>query len=334
MKGTFLPSLRRAQFLVLFGVLTSMLIIALAISDVGSWGESAYLVLADLLTRAPHILIPWCAGVGVMVGQARWRAGLAPWDTVSASTRRRTLLLSVKSSVGAVLAAVFGTTVLLLAYAISGALYDGVSLGVIGGEIVSGLWYGILSSFIIVSIFTAIGAWLGWKFKAMWMTPLVVIVTFVCAIAGMATEILPFPNDRTAGMNTSDLVCKGTGPRICAVSGNSPYLDTALVTAKDYYDRSPVAAALPHTILLVDNSAGLDFKRSPYYAVVDIATNRGFTAPPGLNPDRFTQQLESSIANHCHDFFSSENDEIMGLLHDGGPDAAQKLQSLNNCGGQ
>lgn len=305
----FQKGIRRAQFLWTFAVLTIGLILTMAFSDIGSWGGSPYLVLAAQLPASPHIILPWCLGIGAVIGQTRWRAGLAPWDTATVSTRHRTLVLSVLSAVVTVLISIGIATVSLLTVAIAGAVSDNVRVGVITSDILSALPRAVIAVLVILAA-TAIGAILGWRFRAQWITPVAVVVTLIAVITGLATVFQTEPLDRITTTSHKDLECVGQAPRICALPSNSAYTKAASTTAKEFYDSSPIAAALPDTIIVVDSIAGIPWREVNAPAIVDLNTSRGFRAPQRLDAKRFKDQLVMSIASRCHDSLDSNYLEI------------------------
>lgn len=329
----FRRGLRRVQFSWALGAATFIFILTVGMADLRTWGGSPYLVLARQISSAPHILIPWCVGLGAVIGQARWRAGLFPWDMETKETRRRTLRLSINAALSAVLVPIVAAVIVLSFVAAWGAVGDGISYGTIAAEIVSGLWRVVIALITLAGV-TVFGATLGWKFQPTWLTPVAVLASLLLVISGMTAFTPSELPDRTVASPRQKLVCLGDFPRVCAIPGNAAYLDAAVSTVGDFYDSSPVKDGLPESVLLVDTYSGLPWKQIDDIdstAIVAIGAQRGATAPDRLDAKALEEQLVDSMARHCNAPLSPEYLETAKLLHTGNSNETARLKELTRC---
>lgn len=281
----FKSGLRRVSLEMPLSLIIAGIVVWSLLTDLSSWGGSPRLLLAENVTAAVIFYVPCAVLLGVIVGQARWRSSTAVWQVLS---ERASWTLLGRACIGSAATAVaaVGTPVLILAVIASGDLGRYVGVTVVVREFLAG-WVSVLVVLGEVTLGAALGAFLGWWTKAVWLPPLCLVVAFAVMVPA------PLPPSQDADQQWAARYGYATcatighhGAKVCTTTPNTGYLPAAAATLTQVYDQSAHPQALPGIVLLTNaGTMGGNIHPEGLEHPPDIGTSssRGLTPPDRLN---------------------------------------------------
>lgn len=280
--GKWGQGLRRAGLEIPLGVLVAVVMAWVCVSDLRSWGGSPRLLLAETLPGSAFIAVGCAVVLGVVLGQARWRAGVAIWQRLS-GRRMVALLARAVGRAAGVAVAWAGAPVLLLAVvsAADVSRWAGPAVGL--GELSAGGRPALLV-LAEVAVGAALGACAGWLTGRVWVAPLCLVLTVAAMIPAPrpdAGDVEGLSPARYGDMSCTAVRVAAEGSvRVCAAIPNAGYLDAAGASVAGIYSASAHPEALPPTVL-VTNSGTMGEVRRPAQGLPDVGLrgSRGFVPP-------------------------------------------------------
>lgn len=328
----------RIQGLVLLSLITGLFLATFAWTSVGDWGGSVYMLL-DTAASATPFMMAWLAGVGVIIGQWRWRSGSAQWDYFSPRGKAVPIALG---AVGGAFLSLVGMTVYLAAtvpLALYGGLHDGLDSATILADVRDSipLMLALTARFCTVSCTAAlVGGCIRYKFFA----ALAAVMVFVATIIAAFNIDLIGEHERLDSASIADLKCTATAPTVCGLPTNQAYFAAAQESLTHYMESSPYSDVLPDKVLVTDSSFRdvPEQLRSDFPIALQLMRQRSLIAPHNLaDEETVSQDISLSLAHACAAPLSDASTRVQEILN-GTPDTqserdanAAELKALLSC---
>ena len=312
----WLRGVLRIQKLVLLGLITGLFLAVFAWTSVSDWGGSVYMLL-DTAASATPFMVAWLAGVGVTVGQWRWRSGSAQWDYFSPRGKAVPIALG---AVGGGLLPLVGMTVYLavtVPLALYGSLHDGLDSASIMADVCDSipLIFALTARFCAVSCVAAlVGGCVRYKFLA----ALAAVVVFVATIIVAFNVELMGEHERLDSASIADVECTATAPTVCGLPTNQAYFAAAQESLTHYMESSPYSDILPDKVLVTDSSFRdiPEQLRNDFPIALQLMRQRAITAPHRLADEKtVSQNISLSLAHACAAPLSDESTRVQEILN-------------------
>ncbi|WP_296102731.1 hypothetical protein [uncultured Corynebacterium sp.] len=289
---------RRITQQIAIGLLVTISYSYYLLQDKKNWGGSPA-ELASTCLNGIFVFGSVAMAVGTLMGQTRWRTGIAVWEKLSNYTTIALLKKPALSVTNAVLIPIITVSVIALAanswFLIS---HDVPSSGVTAEAISAATTIGAF--FIIVSALALAGVAIGHIRKGIWVPSVAFILTLIMLIVGHS-QIDHVSTDRRDKLTACASIPE-LNRHVCSSETNAPFLHAAARTLGDLYADAPAKQYLPQTLYLVDNAfAPSD---SPM-AKFGLYRKRSLTVPQALPSTDISSELGQTIGNSCKDVQAS-----------------------------
>ncbi|PRQ10703.1 hypothetical protein C1Y63_10015 [Corynebacterium sp. 13CS0277] len=264
------------------------------LTDRGSWAGSPRLV-GQAISDGWFLFGGLALTLGVIMGQARWRTGVAVWERISGLSYRALATRPVLCAVSATVVPLLVIAAVALAVNTVFLHHHGVPTTVIHHEVLSGA-RSVAAVALTVAVLAAAGAAIGVLRRGVWVPPLVFIVGIAVILSVFRFFATPLMDHRA--QMTTCVPIEHLDSQLCSTPANAPFLPAAATTVGQLYEHLPAKEHLPARIYLVDNvTAHVD---EPM-ARIGLYKKRTLTDPEHFASSEISFQLTHTITDSCRD---------------------------------
>lgn len=265
------------------------------LASVGKWGGSPRLLLGNEVPSGAFIHAPLGALVGVVIGQTRWRTGVAVWQQLSGRPRWSLLLQECRRSIMATTTAL-GVPIGALALLSTATLATQSGVAVALSELAGGMTPTLLV-LLEAGLLCVLGTVAGWFMRGIWIPALVMVLALAAMIPAPRVPVQDV--DRIWAASYASTVCSPVPDldvTVCTTPPLRGYLPAAVQSVADIYQRAPRREALPNRVLLTDRGAmGVSAPHS-MDPTVSVRRSHGLQPPRELGPTTAESLTYSTLA--------------------------------------